>query len=109
MELFGGKMKIEDFNSGVWEQGFKYKYFVPAFINHPFSWEDDAISALLEKASLKLGELNSFSRFVPDIDIFISMYVLKEAVVSSRIEGTRTNIEEALEEEQPSEPEKRDD
>ena len=109
MELSGGKMKIEDFNSGVWEQSFKYKYFVPAFINHPFSWEDDAISALLEKASLKLGELNSFSRFVPDIDIFISMHVLKEAVVSSRIEGTRTNIEEALEEEQPSEPEKRDD
>ena len=63
----------------------------------------------MEKASLKLGELNSFSRFVPDIDIFISMHVLKEAVVSSRIEGTRTNIEEALEEEQPSEPEKRDD
>lgn len=109
MELSGGKMKIEDFNSGTWEQGYKYKYFVPAFINHPFSWEDDAISALLEKASLKLGELNSFSRFVPDIDIFISMHVLKEAVVSSRIEGTRTNIEEALEEEQPSEPEKRDD
>ena len=52
-------MKIEEFNSDVWEQGFKYKYFVPAFINHPFSWEDDAISALLEKASLKLGELNS--------------------------------------------------
>ena len=102
-------MKIEDFNSGIWEQGYKYKYFVPDFINHPFSWEDDAISALLEKASLKLGELNSFSRFVPDIDIFISMHVLKEAVVSSRIEGTRTNIEEALEEEQPSEPEKRDD
>lgn len=44
-------MKIEDFNSGIWEQGYKYKYFVPAFINHPFSWEDDAISALLEKAS----------------------------------------------------------
>ena len=109
MELSGGNMKIEDFNSGTWEQGYKYKYFVPAFINHPFSWEDDAISALLEKASLKLGELNSFSRFVPDIDIFISMHVLKEAVVSSRIEGTRTNIEEALEEEQPSEPEKRDD
>ena len=109
MELSGGKMKIEEFNSGVWEQDFKYKYFLPAFINHPFSWEDDAISALLEKASLKLGELNSFSRFVPDIDIFISMHVLKEAVVSSRIEGTRTNIEEALKEEQPSEPEKRDD
>lgn len=102
-------MKIEEFKSGVWEQGFKYRYFVPSCINHSFSWDDEAINSLLEKASLKLGELNSFSRFVPNIDIFISMHVLKEAVVSSRIEGTRTNIEEALEEEQTIDPEKRDD
>lgn len=102
-------MKIEEYISGNWEQGFKYKYFVPSFINHPFSWEDDSINALLEKASLKLGELNSFSRFVPNIDMFIRMHVLKEAVVSSRIEGTRTNIEEALDEEQSVEPERRDD
>lgn len=46
-------MKIEKFNSGIWEQGVKYKYFVPAYINHPFSWEDDAISALLEKSLIK--------------------------------------------------------
>lgn len=102
-------MKIEDFISGNWEQGYKYKYFVPSLINHPFYWEDDLINALLEKASLKLGELNSFSRFVPNIDMFIRMHVLKEAVVSSRIEGTRTNIEEALDEEQSISPERRDD
>lgn len=102
-------MKIEEYISGHWEQGFKYKYFIPAMINHPFAWEDDSISELLEKASLKLGELNSFSRFVPDIDMFIRMHVLKEAIVSSRIEGTRTNIEEALDEEDSVAPERRDD
>lgn len=102
-------MIIEEYISGNWEQGYQYKYFVPSFINHSFSWEDDSINALLEKASLKLGELNSFSRFVPNIDMFIRMHVLKEAVVSSRIEGTRTNIEEALDEEQSIEPERRDD
>lgn len=102
-------MKIEEYISGHWEQGFKYKYFVPAMINHPFAWEDDSISELLEKAALKLGELNSFSRFVPDIDMFIRMHVLKEAIVSSRIEGTRTNIEEALDEEDSVAPERRDD
>ena len=102
-------MKIEDFISGTWESGYKYKYFVPSFINHSFSWEDDAINSLLENASLKLGELNSFSRFVPDIDMFVKMHIYKEAVVSSRIEGTRTNIEEALDSEEPNSPEKRDD
>lgn len=102
-------MKIEEFKSGTWESGFRYKYFIPSNINHSFSWDDDVINSLLEKASLKLGELNSFSRFVPDIDIFIIMHIYKEAVISSRIEGTRTNIEEALDSEAPKSPEKRDD
>ena len=102
-------MKIEDFNSGKWEAGYKYRYFVPEKINHSFSWDDEAINGLLETASLKVGELNSFSRFVPDIDTFIMMHVYEEAVVSSKIEGTRTNIEEALDSEEPEAPEKRDD
>lgn len=102
-------MKTEEFTSGTWETGFKYKYFVPSSINHPFSWNNAAINSLLEKASLKLGELNSFSRFVPDIDTFIIMHIYKEAVTSNRIEGTRTNIEEALANEEPKSPEKRDD
>ena len=102
-------MKIEEFEAGKWESGYDYKYFVPTLINQSFSWNDEKINQLLERASLKLGELNSFSRLVPDIDIFIIMHVLKEAVVSSRIEGTQTNIEEALESEENIEPEKRDD
>jgi len=102
-------MNIKDFKSGRYEKGYKYQYFLPEKINHPFSWDDEAIDAILEKASFKLGELNSFSRFVPDTDMFILMHVFKEAVVSSRIEGTRTNIEEALNNENDINPEKRDD
>ena len=102
-------MDIMDFKAGSYRKGYKYRYFLPEKINHSFFWTDEVINELLEKASLKLGELNSFSRFVPDTDMFIIMHILKEAVVSSRIEGTRTKIEEALIEENEIEPERRDD
>jgi Fic family protein len=102
-------MNISDFRAGTLQKGYQYKYFLPEKINHSFFWTDEGINELLERASLKLGELNSFSRFVPDTDMFIIMHIFKEAVISSRIEGTQTNIEEALIEEKEINPEKRDD
>ena len=102
-------MDISDYKAGTWRKGYKYRYFLPEKINHSFVWTDENINELLEKASLKLGELNSFSRFVPDVDMFIKMHVFKEAVTSSRIEGTRTNIEEAIVTEKEINPEKRND
>ena len=102
-------MDIKDFKSGRYQDGYQYKYFLPEKINHPWIWTDETINTLLERASLKLGELNSFSRLVPDTTMFIMMHVFKEAVVSSRIEGTKTNIEEALIDEKDIDPEKRDD
>jgi Fic family protein len=102
-------MDIADYRSGIYQEGYQYRYFVPEAINHPWTWTDDRINALLETASLKLGELNAFSRLVPDTDMFILLHVYKEAVVSSKIEGTRTNIEEAMIDEKDIDPEKRDD
>ena len=102
-------MDIKDFKAGTYRAGHKYRYFLPEKINHAFFWTDKGINELLEQASLKLGELNAFSQFVPDIDMFIKMHVTKEAVVSSRIEGTRTNMEEALIDKPGIDPERRDD
>ncbi len=102
-------MDIKDFKSGTYQKGYEYQYFLPEKINHRFFWTDETINELLERASLKLGELNAFSRLVPDTDMFILMHIFKEAVVSSRIEGTRTNIEEAFVDENEIIPEKRDD
>lgn len=102
-------MNISDFRAGTMQKGYQYKYFLPEKINHSFFWTDETINELLEKASFKLGELNSFSRLVPDTDMFIIMHIFKEAVKSSLIEGTQTNIEEALIEEKEVNPEKRDD
>lgn len=88
--------RLEDYKSGHIEQGVGYKYFVPSLINDEWTWQDTSINTLLEKASLRLGELNSFSRLVPNIDLFIQLHVTKEAVLSSRIEGTQTHMDEAL-------------
>ena len=102
-------MDIKDFKAGTYRAGHKYRYFLPEKINHSFFWTDKGINELLERASLKLGELNAFSQFVPDIDMFIKMHITKEAVISSRIEGTQTNMEEALIDKPGIDPERRDD
>ena len=102
-------IELENFNAGHYEDGYGYKYFVPNTINHQWVWNNPTINHLLEKAALKLGELNSFSKLVPNIDLFIQLHVTKEAVVSSRIEGTQTRIDEALLPETEIKEERRDD
>lgn len=100
---------IEHFISGHYEPGLSYKYFVPNGINDTWAWSDSAVNSLLEKAAMKLGELNSYSNFVPNIDLFLQLHVTKEAVTSSRIEGTQTRMDEALLPEMEISPERRND
>ena len=102
-------IQLEQFQSGQYEKGYEYRYFVPANINDEWVWQSPQINALLEKAAIKLGELNSFARLVPNIDLFIQLHVTKEAVVSSRIEGTQTNMQEAVLSEAEVLPEHRND
>lgn len=102
-------MNIETFEWGSWREGNGYKYYLPEKINHSWKWENSDINTLLEEASMKLGELNSYARLVPNIDLFIQLHVTTEAVISSRIEGTQTNIDEALLPEEDVAPERRQD
>jgi Fic family protein len=102
-------IELEKYSAGHFEKGNGYEFFVPNGINAEWSWKTSKINKLLEKAAVKLGELNSFARFVPNIDLFIQLHVTKEAVVSSRIEGTQTNLDEALLPVEEIKPERKND
>lgn len=100
---------LDTYRAGEYRKGYQYNYFLPSMVNDDWQWTSPAINQLLEKAAVKLGELNAFSRLVPDIDLFIRLHVTKEAVLSSRIEGTQTNMDEALLPEAEITPERRND
>lgn len=102
-------MDLNEFKSGHYMQQFQYKSFSPEKINIEWTWKDPKINTLLAEANTKLGELNAFSLYIPEINFFIMMHIIKEAATSSRIEGTRTGVEEALLSEKEIDPEKRDD
>lgn len=100
---------LEKFEAGRYEQIHGYRYFVPNTINNPWIWCDSKINRLLEVAARKTGELNGFSDFVPDLDRFMKMHLTHEAVLSSKIEGTQTDIDEALLPVKHIEKERKDD
>lgn len=102
-------MKLEDYKSGEYKQGVGYKAFLPSRINHNWGWEDTKLDYLLAEANRQIGELNAYSLLLPNVDLYIKMHVKIEANKSSKIEGTKTTIEEDLSDLQDVSPEKRDD
>jgi len=102
-------MDLKDFNSGKQIKQWEYKSFSPEKIHHEWIISTPELNKLLAQANRLVGELNAFSQIIPDVDFFITMYILKEATTSSRIEGTKTNMEEALIKEEDINPGKRDD
>lgn len=101
--------KLEDYRSGNYVNVDDYKSFIPSEINEDWVWNDSELNTLLSKASLELGNLNGYASQIPNIDIYIQMHVKVEANKSSRIEGTRTTIDEDLSDVLDINPEKRDD
>jgi Fic family protein len=100
---------MKNFKSGTYINQGTYKSFQPNGINRKWTIDNIDLINLLSKADRQLGRLDMYSEYIPNIDLFISMHVLKEATQSSKIEGTRTNMEEALQEKSNVTEENRDD
>lgn len=56
----------------------------------------ESVYLLLDQANIALGRLDGISAFLPDKSLFLYMYIRKEAVLSSQIEGTQSTLSELL-------------
>ena len=74
-----------------------YKSFVPSPLPPapPIELTEDIVS-LLVKANSQLAVLESVATRIPNVELFVSMYVRKEALMSSQIEGTQATLEDVL-------------
>ena len=97
------------YTAGTYIQQYKYKSFLPSLLNQNFDWQNEEVLELLSEANRKIGELNAYANLVPDVDFFIEMHKVKEATTSSKIEGTQTNVDDALLSSREIDPEKRND
>ncbi len=77
--------------------GEKAQAFIPAPLppDPAIEWTPD-LRNKFDQAHLALGRLDSISTFLPEISVFLYMYVRKEAVLSSMIEGTQSSISDLL-------------
>ncbi|SMN13219.1 MloA [Bathymodiolus heckerae thiotrophic gill symbiont] len=87
----------------------EYHYFLPNLLNRSYNLNNAKLLTVLEQATKTLGELNAYGELTPDIDFFIKMHIFSESVASSKIEGTQTNMQEALLPESDIKLEVRDD
>jgi Fic family protein len=77
--------------------GEKAQAFVPSSLppRPPIDWTPE-LRSKFDQALLALGRLDSVSTLLPDTSLFLYMYVRKEAVLSSMIEGTQSSLSDLL-------------
>lgn len=88
--------------AGQYENHGSCETFQPRLLSEPIEIVDESIPLLLADAMRYLGELNAYSQLVPDIDYYIRMHIAKEATTSSRIEGTKTNLADVIQDDAQS-------
>lgn len=96
-----GKVLNTTFRAGAYRaQTEGYRAFVPAPLppDPPVTIVGE-LQRLLSEADRALGRLDGSVQTLPNPDLFVYMYVRKEAVLSSQIEGTQSSLQDLLAEE----------
>ena len=94
-------MRWEDNGQGRFRKNLsgalEYESYVPAPLESitPLVLDGSTVN-LLSACSRKLGELEGMLRFVPNSDMYLAMYVRKEALLSAQIEGTQCTFDDVL-------------
>ncbi|VWL85625.1 Fic family protein [Oceanivirga miroungae] len=97
-------MKLENNRAGKLNRmQSDYECFVPHNLKDIKLNIDDEMNVLINKAYLLLGRLDGMAMLLPDISLFVSMYVQKEAVISSQIEGTQASLVDILQKDNENE------
>ncbi|MCB9081104.1 MAG: Fic family protein [Lewinellaceae bacterium] len=86
---------MNKFEAGHIVQQGSYRSFQPNPIHRFWQIDDMEVIQLLSEADRQLGRLDMYSTYV-NIELFIRMHMVKEATQSSRIEGTKTQMEEVF-------------
>ena len=73
----------------------RYKSFRPTPLPPEIEMDAEMISALIG-ATRAIARLDTLSSYIPNMNLFVSMYVRKEALLSSQIEGTQATLEDVL-------------
>lgn len=90
-----------DNQSGVWKTNLSgnmaYQSFLPTDLSHISGIDmDEEGLKLLIKANKELAYLEGITSRIPSLPLYVSMYVRKEALLSSQIEGTQATLEDVL-------------
>ncbi|MCK4517730.1 Fic family protein [Candidatus Babeliales bacterium] len=76
--------------------GKEYKAFIPPKLPPLPSLDLSSMYSMIDEAMTAIGKLNSVTKTIPNTALFIYMYVRKEALLSSQIEGTQSSFSELI-------------
>jgi len=76
--------------------GESFQAYIPSQLPPKPALNLDGLYPLMERATLALAELNNAANTIPNISLFIYMYVRKEALLSSQIEGTQSSFSDLM-------------